>query len=867
MNPMTTPRTLPIRVPPLPGEALDSWLEYLSSRLRTTHGDILAAVGLDQPAVHAARAQHTTSLPAGAAEAISAATGVTAEQVHVMTLARYGIAGGVLSLGVKFPRSRPRYSRFCPHCLNDDHGRWQLRWRLGYSFACQAHRCLLADACPDCGKAQRDRTFPGELIATPGLCGHRAPDGAGRLARRCSADLRTASTLPLHDDHPTLRAQRIIDTAIDHGTAGFGVYRDHPVPTANFLTDLRALGARALSTTVAAHLAELSPADLHTAYRATSTRGRPAARPLAILTAVALTAAVTVLGEDNTDDAAARLTRLEKLTQQNGASLDWPCAGWARGTSAAVTALRLRARAPRLTPLIQLRYRIGTPRPALPELDTADSTTLAARLPATLWAPWAVRLRPPQLDPARLAVSLSAALLMVNSRIKAPAAHQLLGSAAPWRTTTHHLRALAQNGYWPDTRTALIRLADHLHHHDVPINYQRRRSLDYTSLLPQDTWTAICTDLDIRPGGGERLRLMRCQLYTTISGNPLDQALWLRDTNEFRSAYFRYPVLLTPALRAALDEYAATFLHDKGIDEPLTWQPPLELVADLNLPGADPDRLSVAAIHRRIRHGQSLSAVAEHLNTTADAVRYALTVHPAPTHQRGPTARPAPVLSTLAEQLSAAELRNLYEHQRMSLRLIASRYSTSRQIVAALARSYGITLRPPQRKPVLVAVDRDWLYSEYVDHQRTLPELATEKGMSTANMARWAHHHQIPLRSRGGPSHTATLTAGKAARSAPALLRPALAGIGGAERLARFAAASQYPTVTEAAAAMKLHQGVLQQQINRLAADLGGPLLTRAQRDHPMTTTPLGRRVLRAWHRWTEPACTTTSQAIISAMR
>ena len=100
MNPETTPRTLPIRVPPLPGEALDSWLEHLGSRLRTTHGDILAAVGLDRPAVHAARAQHTTSLPAGAAEAISAATGLAVEQVHAMTLARYGIAGGVLSYGV-----------------------------------------------------------------------------------------------------------------------------------------------------------------------------------------------------------------------------------------------------------------------------------------------------------------------------------------------------------------------------------------------------------------------------------------------------------------------------------------------------------------------------------------------------------------------------------------------------------------------------------------------------------------------------------------------------------------------------------------------------------------------------------------------
>ena len=233
-----------------------------------------------------------------------------------------------------------------------------------------------------------------------------------------------------------------------------------------------------------------------------------------------------------------------------------------------------------------------------------------------LWAPWAVRLRPPPLDPTRLAASLSATLLMVNSRIKAPVAHRLLDSVAPWRTTTHYLRTLAHQRHWPETRTALIRLADHLHHYDVPINYQRRRSLDYTTLLPEETWIAICTDLDIRCGGSERLRLMRCHLYTTISGNPVDRAPWLRDTNEFRSAFSRFPLLLTPTLHTALEDNAATFLRDNGIDEPLTWHPPLDLVADLSLPGADPDRLPLAAIHRMVRHGQSLTAIAEHLNST-----------------------------------------------------------------------------------------------------------------------------------------------------------------------------------------------------------------------------------------------------------
>lgn len=861
---MTAVRALPIRIAPLPGEALDSWLEYLSQRLRTPHGEILAAVGLNRPATTATDRSHVMSLFPEAAERISAATGVPVGQITAMTLAHYPAAARVLSLGARFPRRRPRYSRFCPHCLADDDGRWQLRWRLGYSIACRTHRCLLLEACPACAHPQRGRVFPGELRPYPGRCGCRAADGNGRMAARCGADLSAAATLTLDADHATLHTQHAIDTAVDSGVAAIGIYREHPVAVSEFLTDLKALGTRALSGPSAPSLSTLIPADLYEAYRAMPVRTRPAAQPLSLITAVALTAAAGILCRDDPAAAAALLARLETPVQRNGASLDWPRAGWARGTTEAVGALRLTARAPRLTSTAQLRYRIGTPRPTLPALDRADSAALAARVPAAMWSAWAVRLRLPQLDHARLAASLPAMLLMVNSRIRAVDAHRVLGSVSQWRTTTHHLRALARDPHWGDVRAALIRLADYLRDTDTPIDYHRRRHLDYRSLLPQQTWTAICSDLHLRTGGSERLRLVRCHLYTTITANPVDRAPWLRDTNEFRSAFYRFPVLLTPQLRGALHDYAATFLHDHRIDEPLTWHPPVTLVADLHLPGADPDRLPRAAIHRMIRQQQPLTVVAEHLNTTADALRHTLMEHPAPPGPHGPTARPAPALAALADQLPATELRDLYEQQQMPLRQIASRYNASRKIVAALARRHGITLRPARRAPILDAVDRDWLYREYVDRQRTLPDLAAEKGMSTANMARWAHRHGIPLRSRGQPSHADTLQSRNAARKAPKLLRPALAGVGGAQRLARFAAAATHPTVTAAAAAMGLHQGVLQNQINRLGSDLGGPLLTRAQRNHPMTTTPLGQRVLRAWLRWIEPGYTSMGQSITS---
>jgi Bacterial regulatory helix-turn-helix protein, lysR family len=122
--------------------------------------------------------------------------------------------------------------------------------------------------------------------------------------------------------------------------------------------------------------------------------------------------------------------------------------------------------------------------------------------------------------------------------------------------------------------------------------------------------------------------------------------------------------------------------------------------------------------------------------------------------------------------------------------------------------------------------------------------------MSTMNMSRWAKVHGIALRGRGGPSHTANINAAKAAQDAPEIPRPALIQIGGANRLSRFVAASVYPTLTTAAAALGLHQPVLHGQVTRLESELGGLLLQRSERGHPMALTDLGARVLDASAAW-----------------
>ena len=70
------------------------------------------------------------------------------------------------------------------------------------------------------------------------------------------------------------------------------------------------------------------------------------------------------------------------------------------------------------------------------------------------------------------------------------------------------------------------------------------------------------------------------------------------------------------------------------------------------------------------------------------------------------------------------------------------------------------------------------------------------------------------------------------------------------KRLSRFFAATGFPTVTAAEETLGLRQPVLHGQITRLEAELGGPLLDRAQRGQPMAVTDLGARVLEAWATW-----------------
>ena len=134
------------------------------------------------------------------------ATGLEAAELRRMQLARYGRT--VLDLtGLDVAREAslravaarewmmPTWSRACPRCLGQEWV-WPLWWRLGIAALCPVHRCLLVDACPQCGVRllRGGERVPRGLLTRPplpepGECANRPPTGPRGRAGLCRKPL------------------------------------------------------------------------------------------------------------------------------------------------------------------------------------------------------------------------------------------------------------------------------------------------------------------------------------------------------------------------------------------------------------------------------------------------------------------------------------------------------------------------------------------------------------------------------------------------------------------------------------------------------------------------------------------------------
>ncbi len=837
------------------------------------YADLLTAVGL-KPVYGLSTSRWLIQLRSSEALSLCTATNVPVEALEKMCLQHYsGRAlrinpdGRTLSRG--FPWGRARGSRFCPICLDETGGRWQLRWRLGWAFACTTHHCLLADACPKCLAVQRLRPHISEAIPRPGRCAHPDVRSTGRAPERCGANLTAASVPMLGADHPAIRAQEAIEAIIDAKTAEFGIYHRHPQPRANVLADIRAIAGRVLAYAGPSDLPLIIPADLLEAlssavgkdsygrYAPTRSGAKPglAAPALAVKAAVGVLAAIEVLNQDDVATAGEQLRWLVTSSRNRGLAVSATNITWGKNTSPVLAGAQLTALSPYLKPSDQLRYRIGAALPNRPTPGTPRIELITRRLPTMLWPQWSLPLAIPVVHQRYLRPALSSSLLLVNTRASLAETTHMIDSPTDGHGLSRVLQLLEKSERWPGIRSSLTRMADYLADNEVPIDYSRRRRLDYSMLLPDTTWAQISRDTGTPGPRTVRARYARCLLFERLSGQSASKSSMFPDSNEFRTKAANFPRHLTPQSAAALDEYGRAFLAEQGVfDEPLDWRPPSAVLDGLDLPGPDPNAVDLDELHRVIRSdGIALGTAAQLLSTSIDTVRYLLGVRPAPLRNYDPGRAAAPghnnAYALAKAELPRDKLIEYYRGQRMSLREIAATVGVSRQVIARLARDYDLALRQPGREAQNV-VDRDWLYDQYVNKRCALPDIAEKAGMSTANLARWAKTHAIPMRGRGGVSHSSALAAERLSAQAPELIRPALAGIGGRERLQRFVAATRYPTLTVAAEKLGVGQAVLISQINRIERELGARLLDRAERGRPMQLTEAGSRVvatIRAW--------------------
>ncbi len=249
-----------------------------------------------------------------------------------------------------------------------------------------------------------------------------------------------------------------------------------------------------------------------------------------------------------------------------------------------------------------------------------------------------------------------------------------LGYACACSSVCASMRRLSQAQQWSDIRSTLVQLADYLDTVGVPIDYQRRRQLDYTGLLSDKHWTDIARATSTRDAGAGAARSF---LYERLCGSPIEPGPERRDISV---PLQHFPLRLTPRLLAELDRYALDFLAAQGInDEPVWWEPPRELIDGAVLPGTDVDSVDTTEMHRLLRGEKlSLSEIATRMGISRDAVRCVLEHDPAPkgsqwepkynTASRGPRAAYRRASSLFPRDRLAA----LCRQQHLSLKTLAA---------------------------------------------------------------------------------------------------------------------------------------------------------------------------------------------------
>lgn len=482
----------------------------------------------------------------------------------------------------------------------------------------------------------------------------------------------------------------------------FGVYTDRPRRVYAAFADLGSVAELVLAYPERRELAKHLPADLLAAYvehgpfPAHKFRGNrrsyPAPPATALTAAVGAVIGMQILGQPNVAAAGREMRWLLRRLR--------PCGPAVRGrstidtrphTTDALGEVHKKALGPLASPSDQLHYRRGTDFPSAPAIPPAAYDRIVHSIRSELWPDWAVRITPRKSSYA-VPAALACAILLVGSNASVPDTVADLGSVISPLTANRILVQLSRTRQWKAISTAILRLSNYLAERPAPINYTRRRAIDYTDLLPPSQWYEICRDADTRHGADQNLWCARYYLYEMLSGKP---ARTFPHSPTSTIPYHRggsFTLSLTSDLLERLDDVAQCFLSDRSIDEPIMWQPPLALLDGLPLAGVDPTHIDLARLHRLARKpGSTVNGIAERAGSTPAAVRLLLTKHPVGKQHR--ESQRLHRSNAVRSELTAQTLDGLFHGQRMSIGAIGRKFGVSNSLVRKIAAEQAISLQ------------------------------------------------------------------------------------------------------------------------------------------------------------------------------
>jgi DNA-binding MarR family transcriptional regulator len=514
-----------------------------------------------------------------------------------------------------------------------------------------------------------------------------------------------------------------------------------------------------------------------------------------------------------------------------------------RSTTPELVTRLVKLRDPHLQPTERLRWRSLTA-PRRPNLDQADVQQRQDAMPSALWIDWTIRLCPPtglHVDTFRTVAG--AALLVPGATAPVETLFAGHGARDLAKTFSHVVQFLPPPPADAAILRALTQLAESVDRHRTPIDYARRRHLAAAEpLIDRTQWDTICEEAGVPTGGQAKLTNAQRWIWETLTGGLLSDAPGGLELVDHSILGFHLFALHLPTVAAAaLDNHAARLLEQHGIDEPLTWSPPLEWAEPTETPGVDPDSIDPDSIdpdtvHSMLRGGFPVGKIADQLGTSIVHVRWIVRRHPPQLRAlskanevlRG--ARPADITPERLNQLVNVEGR--------TLRDIAREVGMHRRRLAELLRHGGYPVPPSQRRSKYKP-EPEWLREQYLDGRRTLPDIAAELGTTAANVARFAKEYKIPLRPRGGASHASAVNH---RTELPHPLAAALAGQGGYQRVQRFQTMTNSTSIGEAAKTLEIDPCTISTQLTKLERAAGGVLLRRRQSGGVrLELTPLGQ--------------------------